>query len=343
MQTYAIFLKKGQMFHKIFVEEDIQHQKRTRSIIKHYPKADVQVIDLLENYFGRVKKPYLQKRDSLNLYVAQKRGALIKKAPDAYGLGSNHHWTFFNAYNCIYECNYCYLQGYFHSPDIVLFINYNDMLKEAEKMIKSTQGRLHFHSGEYADSLALSHLTDELETYFHFFSRTSNATLELRTKSVNIRKLLQLPPLPNVIASFSLSPEDKIKRNDRGTPPLQHRLKAMEKVRDHGHPLAIHFDPIIYDHNIFAKYEELILSLANLFDFKTISHFSLGIVRFTKDVYFQVKKHYPESEFFSSLLTSDRKNFIRYPKMMRLSILKKIRQTLLSHGASEESLYLCME
>ncbi len=331
------------MFHKIFIESHLEKNSQTLSILKRYPHAEVQLINRIEHYFGKVKKPYLQKKDFLNLYLGKKRGTLIKKAPDAYGPGGGHHWTFVNAYNCIYECQYCYLQGYFHSPDIVLFINYEDMVKEAHKLIMNSPHHLWFHSGESADSLALSHLTDELETYFRFFSQTPNATLELRTKSVNIKKFAAISPLPNVIIAFSLSPEDKVRQYDLATPSLKHRLNAMKKLQNYGHPLAVHFDPIIYDKDVLLKYERLIKSLASLFELRRISYFSLGVVRFTKEVYFQVKKNYPKSEIFSSILSYDKKHFIRYPKMMRLSLMKSIKTLLLEYGAREESLYLCME
>ena len=331
------------MFRKIFVEAHINEHPVVRSLTKRYPKASVHRIDRIEHYFGKVKKPYLQKRDNLHLYLGEKRGTLVKKAPQAYGLDEGRHWTFANAYNCIYECTYCYLQGYFHSPDIVLFVNYEDMLRQADRLIKAHPHRLWFHSGEFADSLALCHLTDELESYFQFFAKRPGASLELRTKSVNIRKLLTLSPLPNVITSFSLSPEDNVKTHDRATPPLAHRLEAMAKLQGRGHPLAVHLDPIIYDDNALSKYEGLIKALAGLFDLSTITYFSLGAVRFTKDVSFQVKKNYPQSGIFSSPLSLDKHNLVRYPKMMRRSLLKAVKNLLLSHGAREEFLYLCME
>ena len=331
------------MFHKIFIEAQLKENPQIKSLLKRYPKTEVQPIDRIEHYFGKVKKPYLQKRDSLHLYLAEKRGTLIKKAPDAYGLTRDCHWTFINAYNCIYECQYCYLQGYFHSPDIVLFINYEDMMREAARLIKDSTKRLWFHSGEFADSLALAHLTDELETYFRFFSQMPKATLELRTKSVNTKKLLSFAPLSNVITAFSLSPEDKVRQYDLSTPPLQHRLKAMKKLQEHGHPLAVHFDPIIYDRDVLPKYEHLIKALDSLLGLHNISYFSLGVVRFTKDVHAQVKKNYPESDLFSSPLISDKKQLVRYPKMMRLALMNAIKKLLLKHGAKQENLYLCME
>ncbi|MBC7430208.1 MAG: hypothetical protein H7336_16460, partial [Bacteriovorax sp.] len=111
------------MFEVIYVENQLINHPRVLEILKKYPNSKVHNIDKVEDVFGRVKKPYLQKRSNLNLFLGEKKGQLVKLAPPAYGLSGEPHYYFVHAYNCIYECNYCYLQGYFHSPDIVLYLN----------------------------------------------------------------------------------------------------------------------------------------------------------------------------------------------------------------------------
>ena len=334
------------MFHKIFVERQLEQSPRVKNILQRFPRSDLISIERMDQYFGKVKKPYLQKRDSLNLFLAHKRGTLVKKAPDAYGLDRGEHFYFLNAYNCIYECNYCYLQGYFHSPDIVLFLNYEDILREVERILEHRNKKdevTWFHTGEFSDSLALSHLTDELGLYTRFFSERPMALLELRTKSANTNTLLSLEPCSNIIISFSLSPEDKIKHNDIKTPPLSVRLKAMKRLQDKGHRLAVHFDPIIYDDRILEKYRELLGRLHETLDLCSLEYFSLGVVRFTKSVYAQVKSNYPKSEFFSSELAVDKKGLVRYPRMMRRWMMNQIKNMIVSYGVDCRKVYLCME
>ena len=287
------------MFRKIFVERALEESPRVQHILQKFPQSTPVPIDRMDRYFGKVKKPYLQKRDSLNLFLARKRGTLVKKAPSAYGLDCGEHFYFVNAYNCIYECNYCYLQGYFHSPDIVLFLNYEDILDEAQRILERQRGKITwFHAGEFSDSLGLSHLTDELSLYNRFFSEKTGARLELRTKSANTRALLSLEPCPRVVVSFSLSPADKIRDNDLKTPPLGVRLKAMKKLRDKGYPLAVHFDPIIYDERIFEKYRELIREVHEILGLHSLEYFSLGVVRFTGDVLSSSEKELSRERVF---------------------------------------------
>ncbi len=330
------------MFQKIFVESELKDHPQTLNILSRFNQDPI-YLDRYNEVWGQVKKPYLQKRENLNLFLAKKRGELVKEAPPAYGLSGEPHYYFVNAFNCIYECDYCYLQGYFNSPDIVLFLNHEDMINKMQETLGSHQEKVWFHAGEYSDSLALNHLTGELDYYFDFFGKNPNAYLELRTKSVNVKGLLKYNPLSNLITSFSLSPSKQIKDHDLKTPPLKSRLSAIKKLSDHGHPIGLHFDPIIYNENIVAEYEELINNLRDHIQPERIEYISLGVVRFTADVFHQMKKNYPKSNILHEEFIKSFDNKIRYPRPIRMEIMQKIKSLLLGAGIDDSKIYLCME
>jgi spore photoproduct lyase len=71
------------------------------------------------------------------------------------------------------------------------------------------------------------------------------------------------------------------------------RLDAIEKLHTKSFPIGIHFDPIIFDHNLLEEYRELIEDLNKSIPLTKVRYISLGVVRFTKDVYHQVQKNYP--------------------------------------------------
>ena len=336
------------MFDVIFIEDQISSHPRVLEIVKKYPNSTIKIIDKIENVFGRVKKPYLQKRTNLNLFLGVKKGQLVKLAPPAYGLSGEPHYYFVHAYNCIYECNYCYLQGYFHSPDIVLFLNHEEIAEEIKKIAHdyhtlNPEQKIWFHAGEYSDSLALTSLSGELSHYFKLFKNLPFCNLELRTKSVNIKELLKENPLDNIITSFSLSPAYRVKLNDLKTPPLKNRLEAIRELNSKGFPIGIHFDPIIYDDNFIEAYEELADQLLENIPAENIRYISLGVVRFTKEVYQKVQKNYPESDLLAQEFVRSFDNKIRYSKPMRLWMLAKIKQQLIDRQIRAERIYLCME
>lgn len=336
------------IFEKIFIEEHLKDHPKVLEIIKKFPHSEYKHIKKVEDVFGRVKKPYLQKRSNLNLFLGEKKGQLVKPAPAAYGLSGEPHYYFIHAYNCIYECNYCYLQGYFQSPDIVLFLNHEEIGAEIKRLAKeyaqkNPDKKIWFHAGEYSDSLALTHLTGELPYYFDLFKDIPNAYLELRTKSVNIKELLKLTPHPNIVISFSLAPAHRVKLNDLKTPTLHSRLEAISELYSKGFAIGIHFDPIIYDHKVADAYSELINDLLLAIPSTAISYISIGVVRFTKNVYHQVVKNYPESDFIADDFVKSFDNKIRYNRPTRMWLLGKVKNLLIEAGVSAGKIYECME
>ena len=217
------------MFNTVFIEKDLMNSSTTKSVLAKVPHKEMIEIDRYDEVFEKVKKPYLQKRDNLNLFLAKKRGQIVKEAPDAYGLGNSKHFYFVHAYNCIYECEYCYLQGYFNSPDIVWFLNHDEIISEIDSVVKQNPGSW-FHAGEFSDSLAVSHFTKELPLYIDYFRKNKSAKLELRTKSSNIKALESIEPTDNLYVTFSLSPAQTAKSIDRKASPIKHRLLAIKKT-----------------------------------------------------------------------------------------------------------------
>lgn len=331
------------MFNKILVETNIINNEKVLQIIKNFKDTDVQEIESIDQYWGKYKKPYLQKREKLNLFIAKKKGTLVKEAPDAYGLSGEKHYYFIHAYNCIYECQYCYLQGHFNTPDIVIFINHEDITNEMEQIAKQYEKTIWFHAGEFSDSLALSHITQELPIYFDFFQKYPQHKLELRTKSSNIKELLKLNPLANVITSFSLSPAQLAKEIDLKTPSLKARLNAISQLSKHGHPIGVHFDPIYWAIDFEEAYQQLIEELSLATDITAIEYFSIGVVRFTKEVYREFSQNYPDSSLHKSNMINSFDGKVRYPRPMRMWMMNKVKEMLLNKGIDTIKIYLCME
>ncbi len=330
------------MFEKVLVEKDILNSPHTQHILNKLKHNDPILINKVDEIWGKVKKPYLQKRENLNLFIGKKRGTLVKQAPDAYGLNGDPHFYFIHSYNCIYECQYCYLQGYFNTPDLVLYVNHDEIIKEIETTLDQHPNAW-FHAGEFSDSLALNHITNEWSQYWDFFKARPEAKLELRTKSVNIKNILSLEPLKNVLLTFSLSPDEPSKEFDLKTPSTKARIKAIKKLSDSNFQLGIHFDPIIYSEDIEKIYSNLVDQLLENTNLDQINYFSLGVVRYTKDVYRQVESNYPDSKLHAHPYIKSFDNKIRYSKPMRNWLLSTVKNILLSKGVCESKVYLCME
>jgi spore photoproduct lyase len=332
------------IFSEILIEQDALNSPRAARILDRLPNVPRRTIHRYDDVFGRVNRPYLHKRQDLRLFVAVKRGQTVKPAPLAYGLRGDKHFYFVQAFNCFYECEYCYLQGYFRSPDLVFFVNHEDIVEEMARATAASAGHgVWFHAGEFSDSLALSHLTEELASFWPFFSRQPRARLELRTKSANIRALLDQQPLDNVFVSMSLAPRDKILRYEHKTARYEQRLQALRELQKRGFKIALHFDPIIDAPAVEAEYGELLADLSRSVDLTKVSYLSLGVVRFTKQVYTQVKVNYPTSSILDGSLKVSFDGKVRYAKPHRLWLLRTIQRLAVEAGVPAQATYLCME
>lgn len=330
---------------RIFIEHQVAQHPQTGRILRALDKVPVVYIEKVEDVFERTRKPYLQKRGDLNLFVGRKEGQLVKPAPDAYGLSGDPHYYFIHAYNCIYECEYCYLQGYFKSPDLVIYVNHDDIAAEIRETVQRHPDHqtVWFHAGEFSDTLALSHITDEWGIYWDLFATLPNARLELRTKSVNLKAIIDRPPLENIIVTFSLSPAVQAKRYDRKTPSLEARLRAIAKLAGRGFRLGIHLDPIIYDDGFEVQYRGLVREVLKAVPERQIEYISLGVVRFTRDVYQEFVRNYPRSGLLAGEFVKSFDNKIRYNRPQRLYLLKTVQQICRDAGIAAGKVYLCME
>ena len=86
----------------------------------------------------------------------------------------------------------------------------------------------------------------------------------------------------------------------------------------------------------------MIHDLKEILPDERLKYISLGVVRFTKDVYHQLKENYPQSVITEDIYIKSFDGKIRYNRPMRHWILNKVREQLLPYYNSQK-IYLCME
>jgi spore photoproduct lyase len=148
--------------------------------------------------------------------------------------------------------------------------------------------------------------------------------------------------LKNIIISWSLNPREVIEREERLTPDLRSRLKALEKVQNHGYKVGIHLDPILIFTGWQAAYEELVKEIADVIDPAKIAWWSLGALRFPYSLREHIFKHH-DSRLFDGELIKGHDGKYRYFKPLRLELFQFVKQKILTHVSRDVPLYLCME
>ena len=288
------------MFDYVYIEEGVLDHPRARKIRARFPHATTVPC----RHYGEVFNPRaqnfrLQKRRP-SLLLARKEGRLVLETPPGYGIGGERNYYFSHMLNCVYDCRYCFLQGMYRSAHLVVFVNYEDFHKAiAEKVEQSAGSPPYFFSGYDCDSLALDAVTSFAGTILSFFATRPRARLELRTKSIRIKPLLQTRALDNCIVAYSLTPPAVAAALEAGAPPVHRRLAAMRQLQQRGWPLGLRFDPLICHQGWEENYRRLFADAFAALDPARLHSVSLGPFRLPRAHYKRIFELYPEEKIFS--------------------------------------------
>ena len=117
----------------------------------------------------------------------------------------------------------------------------------------------------------------------------------------------------------------------------------MKKLVERGFKIAIHLDPIIYSSAYLEDYQKMWNEIFNFIQEKNIEYVSMGVVRFTQDVFQAFKQHYPESKILDYPMENSKEGKVRYKKEIRNGMLENIKKLSVQLGIQENKIYFCME
>lgn len=305
------------MFKIIYLEEEIANHPRVHNIIAQFPDASIVHCNRYSEIFNKKSQNFRLQKKQPALVLANKFKNFVLPTPENYGIGSRNNYYFSHMLNCIYDCRYCFLQGMYRSAHYVVFINFDDFLAEIDNRINQhKKDTVHFFSGYDCDSLALEPVTGFTRFLLPHFKIFNNALLELRTKSTQIRSLLDMEPIDNVVVAYSFTPAEIAESLEFKTPTVQKRIDAMIRLQDAGWKLGLRFDPLIFEENYQVKYERLFNDIFRHIKLDNIHSVSLGSFRLPKSFFQTVKKIYPDEVLFASPL-EEKNGMVSYPKVIR--------------------------
>jgi spore photoproduct lyase len=322
----------------IYIEKEIVNHPRTLSIASRYPKAKIIEIDRYGEVFNSHAQNFRIQKNNPSLILAAKQNKKVISTPAQYETGGGAHYYFSHMLNCIYDCRYCFLQGMLRSANYLLFVNYEDFIDEIRDIAVQHQGDKKptwFFSGYDCDSLAYEPVTNFADYFVPEFSTMPNAVLELRTKSTQIRSLLNRPAQENVVVAYSLSPNRVATELEIGAPSLVKRVDALSKLQQHGWRIGLRFDPIIWHQDYLNDYSEMTELVFSSLDSKGIDSVTLGGFRLPKGFYKTMHKLHPEHWLFSAGL-DDKSGMISYTQSIETEALKEVGRMCKSYIDSDK-------
>jgi len=233
------------MIGTIYIEEDIRNHPRTIAICKRFPKATQVICDRYTSVFNSNAQNFRLQKQQPSLILARKHKGYVLPTPTGYGIGSERNYYFSHMLNCLYDCRYCFLQGMYRSANYVVFVNYEDYLEEIETLASQSDDDSWFFSGYDCDSLAMEPVTGFMDYALNRFAEIPRANIEIRTKSTQIRELINRTPIENCVVAFSFSPENIAASLEHKAPTVEKRILAMNKLQRQGWKIGLRFDPVI--------------------------------------------------------------------------------------------------
>lgn len=294
-------LKKGLWnfnFSHIYVEKDAKYHPIAKKILAKFKKSIVVDIDNYKEVFCRGHQNFVMQKNSINLILAIKKENLIYKgAQVCENFGNDNFYYTSSMMNCIYNCEYCYLQGMYPSSNIVIFVNIEDIFKEVEALLKKHE--VYLCISYDSDLLAFEKVTFFVAYWIRFLKKHPNLKIELRTKSANFKAIKNIEPLSNMILAWTLSPMSVACKYEIKTPGFNERVKSAKKAIDKGWNVRICFDPVLYIENWKEEYRDLIHKTFNILKANKIYDVSIGVFRVSLDYLKIMRKERPNSIIIS--------------------------------------------
>lgn len=330
---------------KIYIEEKSLNFPFTKKILERESKIPKEII--------RDSQVLLQKlqtsKDVIGegkkyLFIAEQKGDFIKPCPCTPHYVGCNYFIINLVLNCPLDCSYCILQDYLSYPFITVFANLEDLWRELNSFFYSKNQRyLRIGTGELGDSLVFDHITGHAKDLIARFRGKPNAFLELKTKSVEIKNILDFEPAENVVVSWSLNSFKIAQEEEKEAPPVEVRIKAAKAVSKKGFNLGFHFDPLVRFPGWEEDYTEVIKILLMTVDPAKIAWVSLGSLRFPPRLKSIIQRRFPSTKIIYDEFIKGKDGKYRYFKPLRLDLYEKVRKAIISLGGEGIPIYFCME
>ena len=322
------------LFSHIYIERRAMDYPDSQHLLKKYPDALRVYVDDYKDVFNRLHQKFQVQKRSMKLILAVKKDHFLYQGSEQAPAFGHHHF-YYNSLilNCIYNCDYCYLQGMYPSANIVVFVNSGDFFAETQKRLE--EHPIYLCISYDTDLLAFENVISHCARWIEFAARQNGLVIEIRTKSSNYKAISHLRPNANVILAWTLSPQEIIDRYEKGTPSLKSRLNAARSAIRDGWKVRLCFDPVIQVERWREKYMACVDEVSGLLPAEMIHDVSIGVFRMNSGYLSRIKKQRVDSDLL--YYPFEKQNgTISYPKHERDLMIQAIADHLLKYYPKEK-------
>ncbi|MBO8130101.1 MAG: hypothetical protein H0Z29_01125 [Candidatus Marinimicrobia bacterium] len=323
---------------KVYVEKETLQEYWTQEILKYY--KNYEIINSEEEIFNKIQPEEMKN----TLLVKKSKGEIVKDCPGTQESYLCCGYKVINqTINCPLDCSYCILQYYINKPVTIIYTDFEDIFKQAEKLIKIMgKNILRIGTGELSDSLAHKGTIVFAKEAVKFFSKKKNVFFELKTKTTNIDEILNVEHNENIVLSWSVNPDKIVMSEEKLSASLSARIKAAKRSIDAGFLVGFHFDPIVYYKNCEIDYEKVVDMIYENIPPEKIAWISLGSLRYPPATKDKISDRHPETKIIYQEMIKGLDGKLRYPRPLRTMLYRKVYDKLMNVN-EPPFVYFCME
>ncbi len=325
-------------FSQIYLEQGVKEYPLANEVLSKFGKAHLVSIERYQEIFNRVRQNFRDTKLSQKIILAKKTAPFLYESSEVIQ-GANPRFFYTTPIlNCLYDCDYCFLQGKFNSAHAVIFVNTEDYFDAVRTELAN--GPLTVSPSYETDLLGFSGICSWFSKWIEFARSQENLTVELRSKSGSIAPLAGISPSSNVILSWTLSPSDVAEKYERSTPSLEARLSAAQGAATAGWRVRLCIDPVLAVENWRTTYSNLINHIKNIIT-APLEDIWVGSFRISLEHLSKIKSQRGDSDilFYPYARAGENKDIAGYPEQLRKEINEVIAYEI-GHFISREKLIL---
>lgn len=240
--------------------------------------------------------------------------------------------------SCGFDCSYCSIQSFYNQNRIGFDKNFAQKLKNLKL---DPNKNYHIGTGQSSDSLLWGNRGGIMEALFEFASKNPNVILELKSKSKNIKYLLENNVPKNILCTWSLNPATIVENEEHLSATLDERIQSARSLADKGVLVGFHFHPIVVYENYLEEYKEIVQRLLRTFSSDEVVLVSMGTLTFIKPVIKKLRERGFKSKILQMPLI-DASGKYSYPLETKLEMFKGVYDEF-KPWHKDVYFYLCME
>ena len=331
-------MRLSRRFSHIYLEEAAERYPLTEKLLARFSKAERVRVDSYKHFFARPRQNFVLQKRSPKLILAVKRGGYLYAGSDrAQAFGYRNFYYNSLILNCLYNCDYCYLQGIYPSANMVIFVNLEDYFEATRGALAGRPDPstpLYLAISYDTDLLAFESVVPYTREWIEFSRGEPDLLIEARTKSANYARIADLAPHGRTILAWTLSPSEVARKYERTAPSLERRLAAAARAADDGWKVRLCFDPVLLIEGWRRIYKRCVEETFARIDPSKVHDLSVGGFRMNREQFKRIQKFREDSDILYYPY-SRRENTVAYSRAETDQIIDWMTELLRNYLPAE--------